>query len=178
MAVYIYETDPDAFEIVHFRREDQGLWTKFRNGKTIGRVWSTPLVTVPKQLPWSDFPSLSRRIPAFSQRAWGILHPLIGNDVEALPLRHPDPSRILWAINVLRIVDCLDIQRTALECDEVLGTVLWASDHRFRTPPPTDAHIFKTPQTAGVEVFISEEFRRVVEANDLKGLLFGKAIPF
>src|SRR5581483_7457478 len=98
MATYVYDTDPDSFEIVHFRQQDRELRDRFCTCVRVGSNWSPPLVTVPKQLPQGDFPTLSRCIPVFSQRAWVILEPLIGSSVEVLPLRHPDPTRLLFAI--------------------------------------------------------------------------------
>ena len=81
-------------------------------------------------------------------------------------------SGIYFLINVLEVVDCLDPINTKLVINEVSGNITAVRDHAFRAEPLEGKHIFKTPQTAGLEVLVSDKFKEIVEANDLKGLQF------
>src|SRR5947209_3219006 len=56
-----------------------------------------------------DFPALTRRVPVFSEKTLMALQPLLADSIEALPLKYGE--HFLYAINALRIVDCLDRER-------------------------------------------------------------------
>src|SRR2546425_226987 len=120
-----------------------------------------------------DFPSLSdfNEIPVLGQRAWDALKPLIGPYAEALPIQHPS-KQPFYIVNVLVILNCLDEQRSELTRNEATGRVSRVYGYCFRKDVINDRPIFKTPLQSGSELFVSDEFRKIVEDNDLKGLLF------
>jgi hypothetical protein len=177
MATYLYRDNSNVFEVFAVGERDQELLLTCSGGTLLpGTVHLMPVITVSNAGITSDFPSLWLHIPVFSERAWNILKPLVEIDVQILPLVHPTYGSSYFAINVLTVLDCLDLERTELVRNEVSGNITWARHQTLRNSPPTDVHIFKTPQTGGLEVYVSQTFKECVESNGLKGLKF-KQVP-
>lgn len=123
-----------------------------------------------------DFPSLSNffRVPVVSRRAWDILQPFLGHCCEALPIIDPT-GNAKFIVHVLDTVDCLDLENSEVERFED-GGVMWVERYSLKTHMVLGKHMFKLPRRSGGELLVDEEFRRIVEANGLKGLKF-KELP-
>src|SRR5579884_164354 len=124
-----------------------------------------------------DFPSLSNfwRIPVFSQRAWDALHTLVGYCCEALPIIHPT-GKPFYIIHVMETIDCLDEARSELTRNPVTNRVSRIFRYALKTNRLRGKHIFKLPRESGAELLVDDVFRKAVEDNDLKGLIF-KELP-
>jgi hypothetical protein len=125
----------------------------------------------------ADFPSLGdySDLPVFNQRAWDALRPLIGYCCEALPIIHPS-GKPYYLIHVMETIDCLDRERSEFTGDGKHGRISWVHRFSLKTEMLKGKHIFKLPHMSGGDLLVDEEFRKVVEANGLKGLLF-KPLP-
>lgn len=120
-----------------------------------------------------DFPSLSNynKIPVMSQRAWGLLRPLIGDCCEALPIVYPT-GEPYFIIHVMKSIDGLDADRSTLTRNATTGRVNGIYKYAFKTGMLDGHHIFKLPLESGAGLFVDDVFRQAVESNHLKGLLF------
>jgi Immunity protein family (Imm11) len=111
--------------------------------------------------------------PVFSHRAWNALQPRVTRSVEALPIFLPS-GEPLFAINVLDLVDCLDQATTQLSRSNVTGRVSSVQRYGFKDGACEGKVMFKTPETKGLEVLVTDTFKRAVEANHLRGVIFRK----
>ncbi|WP_406699077.1 DUF1629 domain-containing protein [Singulisphaera sp. Ch08] len=123
-----------------------------------------------------DFPSLSNfwRVPIFSERAWDSLRPVIGGYCEALPIVHPN-GKPHFIINVRKFIDCIDTEKSQMR-RYTDGMIMKLIKYSFNSNLDHNFHIFKLPRETAGELLVDEEFRRAVEANGLRGLLF-EALP-
>ena len=173
MNIYEYLPDSNKYECFEFASKYDRSLDKFGLGVRLGGNW-TP---IPAKIDDSvgspgDFPSVLWDIPVFSLRAWTILEPLIGDSVEALPLKCRDRS--LFALNVLAVVDCLDQKKCEFKYYSS-GKIMRVAKFAFRSDPAVKHHMFSIPEASGV-VFVSDQFRETVDKEKLKGLTF-KSVP-
>ena len=155
--------DADHDRVLGIRRIDRPLAAE----------WSPPTTFRYEDDPPEDgdFPSLNDycSIPIMSQRAWDVFLPLIGDCCEALPIDHPS-GKPFYIIHVMKTIDALDEERSEL-CRLSDGRVSRTYKYAFKPGLLTGQHIFKLPLMSGGELLVDDEFRRVVEDNNLKGLL-------
>jgi hypothetical protein len=179
--IYSYRPDGDHFEhlLLHYPTIDDALEFHRQFGGTArlasnwAELWKPFAVIVNSERPGpvSDFPMLFVGPPIFSERAWQVLSPLIGAEVEALPIAHPRGPH--FAIHVLSIVDALDRERSRIRWSPPDNNYISdVEEHVWKPCAVEGHHMFRIPETADIRVYLSEEFRRLVEANGLKGLEF------
>ena len=120
----------------------------------------------------SDFPSL--RDPVLSEKAWKVFEPYIKHYVEPLPLITPEGK--YFALNILNIIDALDKEKSEVSYNRVTNRVSRILKHVFHTDKIEGQLIFKVPETLGLGVYVSEEFKKIVEDNNLKGLDFSTVV--
>ncbi len=143
----------------------------------IGKTWE-PVVfgNYPEQRgrrrkPEGDFPSSGYSPqPLMTDQAWQALKPLIGDCCELLPCVHPTGGTY-WLVHVLKSIDALDDSRAeVVRFDD--GEIMRVKRFAFHEERIKGHPIFKLPHRRGNALIIGDEFRKIVEANDLKGLLF------
>lgn len=122
-----------------------------------------------------DFPSLSsyRKVPIFSRHALDVLFPLISDSIEVLPVVHPSGDEF-FIINVLELLDCLDEEKSEVRRSQIDGRISRVFSYCFHPALIEGKHIFKTPLESGAGLFVDEEFKQLVEENNLKGLEFNE----
>lgn len=172
MALYVYTADSDTYEGIEPKRvgDRDTLW--LTDGKRRGSSWkAVPVVVNCCDGNPGDFPSLYIGTPVFSKRAWLALQPLIGDSVEALPILYPD-STTYYTMNVLEIVDCLDVANSEISRNGVTGNVSWIHRFSFKRDKLRGKHLFKIPEAPSLFVFVSDDFKRIVEEHNLRGLKF------
>ena len=155
MNIYRYKTDPDNYAIELVEDYTDGEWvisSQFNQGQLLASSWhpvefraDTPRGKV------GDFPKPHLNIPVFSEKAWNILSPLIMNDTEALPLIGPDGN--YFAINVFRIVECLDLSRAEVT-KRLDGRVAKVVTYCFKPGSLNGFDMFLLPETIGLEVLL------------------------
>lgn len=173
MNVYEYLPDSNNFECLEFASKYDRTLDKFGLGVRLRENWKPIPAKIDDSVGGpSDFPSVLWDFPVCSLRAWTILEPLIGESVEALPLKCRDRS--LFALNVLAVVDCLDQEKCEFKYYSS-GKIMRVARFVFRSDPAEKHHIFSIPETSG-SVFVSEQFCETVNKEKLKGLEF-KLVP-
>ncbi len=107
-----------------------------------------------------------------SERAWTALKPIIGDACEALPVIHPFAGTY-FLIHVMRTIDALDVDASEVDRYQS-GDKRIARIYRYSFRPKLieGKHIFKLPRDCGRSLIVDDEFRKAVEANQLRGLRF------
>src|SRR5271157_4194126 len=170
LQVYRYHDLPSEYESIT-EADDQcrQQLDQLKRGVRSLSGWTPPRVqfalvespTVP-----GDFPCLYRRLPVFSQRAWDALRPLIQSAVEALPIIHPS-GKPHYIINLLDVVDCLDLPHCVTNKDpfDPRDRITQIFRYAFREEVIQGRHIFTAPEMINLDVYVSPDFKRVVEEN-------------
>jgi hypothetical protein len=176
MQYYKYLPNSDVFDGVRVDNVDHERVTAVHSlDEPIAGNWIPPVCHGFDDNPGveGDFPSLSNfcEIPIFSRRAWEVLSPIVGASCEALPIRHPSGSPFLL-IHVLETIDCLDRGKSEFRCYSSGTRIMNITRYGLNIERLQGRHIFKLPYQDGRDLLIDDEFRRVVEANQLRGLLF------
>jgi hypothetical protein len=155
--------------------EDEGfaeLVNRF-DGRAIGDRWHAFNVVYDEEsldLPIGDFPSIFlSHIPVFSVRAVQALRPVLSTNGELLPL-NSDYEKY-FAFNVTTLLDAL----SAKDSDIVYypsGRIMDVRKYVLDLKRVTFQSIFKLPETARMDVFVSDEFVGIVESHGLRGFSF------
>lgn len=142
----------------------------YKDGRAIARKKVRPY----KERPVSetDFPYLGAGVPCFSGRAWDLLRPLIAEHAQALPLICDDGE--FWAINVLTTLpETFDWDRAEYKRLQTTQRYVWLDRVVLRSSRRSWPPIFKLGEPVDtVRTYVSEEFKRAVEAFRLVGARF------
>jgi hypothetical protein len=121
------------------------------------------------QLLKGDFPSLYGIEVIFSERALGVLLPLIQNSVQVISL-HPIELQ-LYLIHVTNFVDCLDRSRSNIKwLTGFEGSIIFQVQHYvFHEEQLHHETIFKIPELF-THTYVTDTFKSAVEEHGLRGL--------
>lgn len=122
-----------------------------------------------KEKPIADFIAIDLAFRAMSERAKQILTDLIIPQVEFLPFETPVGP--YYGLHV-KYVDCLDVNRAEVVRFKSSGRIMEVEKYAFYWERLEGIHIFHLPELVYSRLFVSDEFKRVVEENGLTGLLF------
>lgn len=143
------------------------------------RVWYDP-TEFEEGLGMANFPSWSAATVVCDVKAKEIVRELIEDHVELLPLAYY-PSfeekaihSNYYAINVLQILDCLDFERSEFTRFKSTGGIRSIVKYEFRANCIGGIPIFKLPILNSIRTFVTDEFKQLVEDNNLTGLKFRK----
>lgn len=122
-----------------------------------------------KKLEKSDFPWLGSDALILGDRAMTTIGSQVGQDGELLRLDCDEAS--LWALNVCRVIDALDIDRSSV-VRFGSGRIMTVREHVFHPEKlKEEILVFKIPQLPG-STYVTEAFLRSVEKAELRGLDF------
>lgn len=122
-----------------------------------------------KKKPLADFMATGLLMDAISPRARTLLEPLITKQVEFLPFE--TPVGLYHGLHV-KYVDCLDVDHAEVIRFKSSGRIMEVEKYAFYWERLEGIHIFRVPELGLSRLFVSDEFKRVVEENSLTGLLF------
>jgi hypothetical protein len=176
-------TDTTVYEIGFDVERFQALLVDLPEEQTSVETWTfdgTPKAGSWTPLPvYSDRPRLERpdvwhlvgaAVLAMDAETIGSLEPFVRRAGELLELTRSDTRDLLYALNILEDIDCLD--PTAWDLDKLFLCPRFL-EHRL---PETG--LFKIPQSDTVDIFSVERtddddsFRRRIDRLGLKGLTF------
>lgn len=154
---------------------NQGWWTlQDFNGSSRAAGWK-PISVVrvvhnerplkPADIPWSSSSELVMRT-----RAVIALRDMLEAGGEILPLSTVDDVK-LYVLNVTRVLDALDEQRSILERYDDTGEIMFIRAAAFHEHMVRGVPFFKLPRY-GSALYIGEPFRQRVLAAGLTGLDF------
>jgi hypothetical protein len=165
-AVFRYRPDTDAYRALVAVSADT-----YDRLKELG---SEPLKQwTPPRLRWigsgekGDFPNLAGHVPVVSDRALEVLRPLLGEDVDVLPLDIPGGGYA--ALHVRDFPDCLDTQASDVRWLEP-GLAYDVVKYEFDAECLEGHHLFRLPQLALVRTFLSGAAMDRIRQAGLVGL--------
>jgi hypothetical protein len=176
--MHVYQLRADANHFQNLILADESIWDQMQdmfNGTPVGMSWSPLRVEVLRDedqnraLPPGDFPSLMTRLPVFSQRAVDTLSDLLHANGEFLPLVCSEGT--YFAFNVTRVIDALDVQRSEVKRFSD-GRIMRVVRYEFVPDILEGLSIFKIPETARMEVFVTDPFVSRVQSAGLVGFDF------
>ena len=176
MAIFRIEADTANYAFVSYQNDFVGRDIPRFMGQSLGDSWGQwsglrvyRIVEAPARFLESDFYGYLRGI-AVKHHVWEIFHPLVGNSVEALPLMCPDTE--LLALNVLVVLDCLDLSNAEYHYSTD-RLEYWFCGVRVKQNACRNVPIFKVPRRKHESyIYVSGEFKTMVETNGLRGLRF------
>ncbi|MFN3394908.1 MAG: imm11 family protein [Candidatus Thermochlorobacter sp.] len=121
-----------------------------------------------KKKPVADFTE-TLAMPLVNLRGREKIEPLIATQVEFLPFETPVGP--YYGLHV-KYVDCLDVDRAKVVRFKSSGRIMEVEKYAFHWERLEGIHIFHLPELVHSRLFVSDEFKRVVEENGLTGLLF------
>ena len=155
----------------------------FSDCMPINELWKPyPMVFETSKKEISDFPCSTSSFPAISSRALRHLRGLIEPHVEILPLNIVNTEDVYFGLNVLKIYD-VDYARSVLSGSMVRKSVdsLHFSNvviHVFPDDVLPESPIFRIKITKHFRIYVSDEFRSVVETNGLTGFEFTEEMRY
>jgi hypothetical protein len=123
-----------------------------------------------QQLPIPDF-ARGYVVMACSERARKIIEALVNGQVEFLPLITPVGP--YYEMNIQRL-SCLDVEHSIIDYlyPEEKRKIFKVIKYAFHWERLEGQHIFWIREVGTTPTFVSDEFKRLVEENNLTGLLF------
>ncbi|WP_322923218.1 imm11 family protein [Paenibacillus campi] len=101
-----------------------------------------------------------------------LLVPLVGEQVQFLPVQHPEYDYFL--MNIVNIVDRIDHRHAISEQDEILDLIrqyqVYVFDNNWLTYSK-QRYIFRIPELK-YHIYVSEDFVNIILENDIGGIFF------
>jgi len=79
---------------------------------------------------------------------------------------------IFYVINVTDLIDCLDYDNSEIKRFPSSGRVMRVIKYVFKIEKLRNTTIFKLPEFPKAISYVTEEFKNVVEENNIKGFKF------
>lgn len=140
------------------------------NGHNKVEIWTPAKVQTLYKKKYNDFPSLIIGKPIMKGNVKNIFEPLMSKEVEFLPLIHSELE--LYVVNITNVLDCVDWSRSDVR---TYSDGEWADFNKLVfdfSKIPDDTYMFKIKETATVQVFVTDLFKKVVDEHKFKGLNF------
>ena len=138
------------------------------DGRKLLKDWEPLLVRraePEKKLSLGDAPGF--RIPVFGEKALKCLLPLIKEHVEILPLVFSEGS--FNAINVTTVLNPIDYEKSEYLKFSEGNRIMMFEKYAFIPEKVKGFPIFKIVDEARSSAFVSDDFKRIVDDNRLKG---------
>src|SRR6516164_7488737 len=152
MSVYLYRPEADEYKSL---RVPGRLFDLFDKKQPLAPTWRPLRVEGFHEdigRPMGDFPSSTSNMPILSARAWEVLKPLIGAEVEELPILVD--STVYYAIHVLDVVDCLDYVHSQVERFSN-GRMMMVTKYAFIEERIKGKHMFQLPENYNSVTLVS-----------------------
>jgi len=105
-----------------------------------------------------------------NEKSYKILYPYLKNHSQIFRLKNE--NKIFYVINVIDVIDCLDYEKSELKLFPSSGRVMRVIKYAFRTEKLKNASIFKLPEFPNSISYVTEEFKKIVEDNNITGFKF------
>lgn len=174
MAIWAIQSPPEYNFIIPVDSKDWlTLLHAFKNTPVIDTWTPIPVrITRFKDKAAGDFFPLPASLPiVVNNKALKVLLPLLAEQVEVLPLNCK--RRKLSILNPLHTIQCVDIVRSdVVQIAE--GNIVLIKSLYFEPGCIDNLHIFRTSLMVGA-IFVSDEYKRLVESHSLRGTVFTRA---
>ena len=123
-----------------------------------------------KPLAESELPWLGEHAQVMRPRLVELLQNVLAGDAELLPLACPDAE--LKVLNVLRVVEALDVERSEIVRFPSTGRIMKVKSHVFQAERLDGVKVFKVPELLRGATLVTDEVVEVVQRSGLKGVAF------
>lgn len=105
-----------------------------------------------------------------NEKCYRLIKPYIKDSVQVLQAK--SKSEQLYVLNVTRVIDCLDKDNAVLKFFPSSGRIMKVEKYAFYKDMLKGAFIFKIPEEVYTHPYVTEEFKTIIEQNDIKGFKF------
>lgn len=105
-----------------------------------------------------------------NEKSYKILYPYIKNEVQIFKTKSENDN--LYVVNVTNIIDCLDYDKSEIKRFPSSDRVMRIIKYVFKIEKLNNTTIFKLPENPKGKSYVTEEFKKVVEENHIKGFKF------
>lgn len=102
-----------------------------------------------------------------NEKSYKILYPYIKNEVQIFKIKSENDN--LYVVNITNIIDCLDYDKSEIKRFPSSGRVMRVIKYVFKIEKLKNTTIFKLPECPKGISYVTEEFKKVVEENNIKG---------
>lgn len=105
-----------------------------------------------------------------NEKTYHILEPFIHNCVQVLPAIVK--SQKVYVLNFITVIDCLNRENSQLIFFSNSNRIMEIEKFAFNKEMLTDAIVFKIPEEIQSPPLVTEEFKILIEQNEIKGFKF------
>lgn len=105
-----------------------------------------------------------------NEKSYKVLYPYLKNHSQIFKIK--SDNKIFYVVNVIDIIDCLNYDESELKYFSSSGRVMDVEKYVFKTEKLKNATIFKLPEFPKSISYVTEEFKKAVEENNIKGFKF------
>ncbi|MGG5757918.1 imm11 family protein [Bacillus toyonensis] len=168
--------DYQTFQLLNYEEDKKYFKNDFNSTVSLLDSWTAKFIEIIDEGYQSDCPIFWGKsgVQIISEKAKGVLEPLVGNNVEFLPLIHKTTNEKYYAIHVLRVLDALDINNTIFEKISS-GLIIGCEKFVFIPSVVQNEMFFKLYINGNIYpnyILVSDEFRNAALESDLKGFEF------
>lgn len=167
----------ESFQLLNFEEDHK----KYIDGKInsithLTNSWGKIYIECIEGDNHSDLPKFwgGTGTPMISEKAKQVLEPLIGDNVEFLPLLRNSTSEVYYLVHVLNVLDAIDGDRAIFK-KLITGLIVGCEKFAFDFNIVQNEMIFKVYINGKIHptvVFISDELKALIEQSELKGFEF------
>lgn len=105
-----------------------------------------------------------------NEKSYKILYSYIKNEVQIFKIKNEKDN--LYVVNVTNIIDCINHKKSEIKLFPSTGRIMRVIKYVFKENLLKNVFIFKLPEFSNTHIFVTEDFKKVVEENDIKGFKF------
>ena len=120
--------------------------------------------------PIGDVSSISTSSYIINEKAYKVLYPYLKSHSQIFKINNN--GTIFYVINVTDIIDCLDYDNSEIKYFSSSNRVMDIEKYVFHSEKLKKATIFKLPEFPKGISYATEEFKKVVEENNIIGFKF------
>ncbi|MEX0379687.1 DUF1629 domain-containing protein, partial [Bacillus sp. S4] len=102
--------DYETFQLLNYEEDKKYFKTSFNSMVSLSDSWTPKFIEVTDEGKLSDSPIFWGKsgVQIISEKAKDVLEPIVGDNIEFLPLIHKETHEKYYAMHVLRVLEALD----------------------------------------------------------------------
>ena len=170
MRIWILDCDVDNYENLTWEQNVNIEYIQSFDGSKKADGWVPIKVKRIYDRDFSNVPGFSPHIPVFDKETIDVLYDLLLENVEILPLECKYGN--FYAINVIKVIDCIDYKKSKYKTYRDGKRIMRFTKYAFYEEKVKEIDIFKISDEPLKRPLVSDEFRKRVIDNNLKGFKF------